>query len=505
MMKMKPWTNKWFIVETTIGDATDDSSRRRIDTRGRAAVFARRELLKKAMFAGMGALYGMAGCAGGVNKMAENDRDRFGGWRARKFEATGFFRTEHDGERWWLVTPEGNAFLSFGINHYHASWWAQDYNRDHWTKTFGAQRPWDEAWRNGFRKAAMADLERLGLNTLGIHTDAPMLTDPPAGPVMPYVQHYEPIVLSHYRKPTPETYIDIFAPAFEKQCDTVAREMAAPYAADPMLLGYCMADCPIMTDGDAQWSGGTTWPRVLRNLGAGAPGKQAYVAAMRERYTDVAAFNANYAATFATWDELAAAENWRPAAAPVNQAERDDNHTFLLLCVDRYYTVAKAALRRADPNHLFFGDKINANSDTLHSILEVTSRHTDLVNYQFYARWSEQKAVLDRWAPQVNLPFLNGDSTYSVPSEMLPNPYGPHAKDHAERAEWLREFCEGAFARADFVGWHMCGIIDTWKTMPGKAEHQHPGLMTATGDFYPEVEQAVRHVASRLYDIASGE
>ena len=105
----------------------------------------------------------------------------------------------------------------------------------------------------------------------------------------------------------------------------------------------------------------------------------------------------------------------------------------------------------------------------------------------------------------MNLPFLNGDSTYSVPSQMLPNPYGPHAKDHAERAEWLREFCEGAFARADFVGWHMCGIIDTWKTMPGKAEHQHPGLMTATGDFYPEVEQAVRHVASRLYDIASGE
>jgi len=297
MMKMKPWTNKWFIVETMIGEATDDSSRRRIDTRGGAAVIARREFLKRATFAGMGALYGMAGQAGGVNKMAENDRDRFGGWRARKFEATGFFRTEHDGERWWLVTPEGNAFLSFGINHYHAGWWAQDYNRDHWTGTFGAQRPWDEAWRNGFRKAAMADLERLGLNTLGIHTDAPMLTDPPAGPVMPYVRRYEPIVLSHYLKPTPETYVDIFAPAFETQCDTVAREMAAPYAADPMLLGYCMADCPIMTDGDAQWSGGTTWPRVLRNLGAGAPGKQAYVAAMRERYTNVEAFNANYAAT----------------------------------------------------------------------------------------------------------------------------------------------------------------------------------------------------------------
>jgi hypothetical protein len=504
MTEMKPWKDEASNVETTPGDVTDDSSRQRTDRRGGAAVTARRDFLATATIAGMGALFGVAGRAGALGKIDADERDRYGGWTARKFEATGYFRTEHDGARWWLVTPAGNAFLSFGINHYHAGWWAADYNRDHWMKTFGAQRLRDEAWRNGFRKAAMADLEHLGLNTLGIHTDSPMLNNPPAGPVMPYVRQYEPIVLSHYRKPTPASYVDIFAAAFAAQCDNAAREMAAPYAADPMMLGYCMADCPVMTDGDAQRSGGTTWPRVLRNLGAGAPGKQAYVAAMGERYADVAKFNATYATNFSTWDELAAAEEWRPAAAPANQAERDDNHAFLLLCVDRYYSVTKSALRRADPNHLFFGDKINANSDTLDSILEVTSRHTDLVNYQCYGRWSGQKAALDRWARRVDLPFLNGDSAYSVPSEMMPNPYGPHAKDHAERARWLREFCEGAFARTDFVGWHMCGIIDTWKTMPGKAHHQHAGLMTATGEFYPEMEQAVRHVSSRLYDIASG-
>ncbi len=44
--------------------------------------------------------------------------DRFGGWIGKKFEAIGFFRVEKD-ERWWLVSPEGNAFLSWGINHLH--------------------------------------------------------------------------------------------------------------------------------------------------------------------------------------------------------------------------------------------------------------------------------------------------------------------------------------------------------------------------------------------------
>ncbi|MHC4231610.1 MAG: hypothetical protein ACYSO7_07410 [Planctomycetota bacterium] len=461
----------------------------------------RREFLK---CAALGASYGITQTVSTFHGMTNNNYDRFGGFKAKKFKATGFFRTEHDGKRWWLVTPEGHAFLSLGVNHYHAGWWIQEYNRDHWVKTFNAKRPWDEAWKSGFRKAASDDLKRLGLNTLGIHTDSAMLNDPPSGPILPYVRNYEPVILSHYLNPEPETYVDIFAPAFRIQCDAAARKTVAPYVNDPMLLGYSMADCPILTDGDVKSMGGTTWPRVLRNLGPNTPGKQAYVFEMRSRYPDIRAFNTVYTTAFPTWDDLARAENWRPADAPSNPTERDDNHAFMLKCVDRYYNVAKAALRRVDSNHLFFGDKINGNTDCLDKILEVTGRHTDLVFYQYYARWPGQKALLDTLASKVNIPFLNGDSAYTVPGPMMPAPYGPHAVDHDQRSQWLREFCENAFARPEFVGWHMCGMIDTWKTMRGKEKHQHQGLMTVTGEFYPEMEQAIQDISERLYEIGIG-
>jgi hypothetical protein len=363
----------------------------------------------------------------------------------------------------------------------------------------------DEQWRKGFRNVAQGDLERLGINTLGMHTDASMLTDRPYGAVIPYLRSYKPIVLDHYRHPKPEAYEDVFAPGYEKRCNEMARKVAAPYADDPMLLGYCMSDCPIFTDNDVcSMRGSTTWPRALRNLGVAAPGKQAYVAEMRDRYPDVATFNATYNTSFETWNDLAIAENWRPNAAPVNAKEQDDNEAFMLQCVDRYYAVAKAALCRADPNHLFFGDKLNGNTDNMEKVLDVASRHVDVILYQFYARWPGQEALLDRLAPKVNLPFLNGDAGFSVPGEMIPNPHGPDAKNQAERAEWLLECCEGGFARPEFVGWHMCGIIDTWKTMPGKERSQHQGLMMVTGEYYPEMEQAVKQVSSRLYDIASG-
>ena len=132
-----------------------------------------------------------------LNNCAFKDRDRFGGWKSKQFKASGFFRTEYDGRRWWLVTPEGNAFISFGVNHYHAG---TNHNLLTGMK-FGAEKPFDQNWNKEFRNEALNDLKRLGINTLGIHTDATMLTEPPGHASYPYVAEYTPLKLSHYQNP----------------------------------------------------------------------------------------------------------------------------------------------------------------------------------------------------------------------------------------------------------------------------------------------------------------
>ncbi|MFL3657219.1 MAG: hypothetical protein ACJ07L_04065 [Opitutales bacterium] len=80
----------------------------------------------------MGAALG-GGIASRLGGVGPGELDRFGGWKDRKFEATGFFRVEKD-SRWWLVTPDGHAFLSFGINHLYPDLFRQPYNRDAWQK-----------------------------------------------------------------------------------------------------------------------------------------------------------------------------------------------------------------------------------------------------------------------------------------------------------------------------------------------------------------------------------
>ncbi|MGC9341542.1 MAG: hypothetical protein ACP5E3_02485 [Bacteroidales bacterium] len=344
----------------------------------------------------------------------------------------------------------------------------------------------------------------MGINTLGWHTDAPSLTDQPFGAVVPYLRSYKPIVLNHYRHPDTEAFVDVFSEDFKKLCDKTAIEVAAPYVNDPMLLGYCMSDCPIFTENDIDMMGGsTTWSRILCNLGAEAPGKKAYVEFMKKRYSNIEVFNSTYETSFVSWNNLANTKNWRPNGSPKNENEKADNEAFTLLCVDRYYSVSKSSLRKVDANHLFLGDKLNGNTDNLEQVLEVAAKYVDVIVYQFYGLPNEHEVLLDKFAPKVNLPFLNGDTGFSAPTEMMPNPYGPHAKNQAQRAEWLIESVNRCFAKSKFIGWHMCGVIDTWKTMPTKEKDQHQGLMTVMGEFYPEMEKAVKEISSHMYEIAT--
>ena len=44
------------------------------------------------------------------------DWDAYGGWVKKKFRKTGWFHVERENGRYWLADPEGNAFLSAGLD-----------------------------------------------------------------------------------------------------------------------------------------------------------------------------------------------------------------------------------------------------------------------------------------------------------------------------------------------------------------------------------------------------
>lgn len=470
----------------------------------------RRSFHQVAMAALLG--QGLSGTTRANAAKAPRQLDRFGGWTGKKFDATGFFRVEKD-DRWWLVTPAGNAFLSWGINHLYPDLWKQDYNREAWKKKLGLENLNGPAFNTALRGWFMSICDRFRFNTVGVHTALHIVNKP--RPEMPYMQPIHFVDIPHWKPEIPDSnFMDVFSPEFEQHCDRMAKEVALPVQDDPFLLAYSMTDCPLFTEEDLRERpdviGGKRresrigWPRRLRNMGANAPGKKAYVQTMRDLYRDsIVDFNATYQTQFDSFDALAAAENWRPQTQLSNANETRDNVEYLQRCVDKYYQTTRDAIHRYDTNHMFVGDKINANTDTLDTVLPVTSRYTDLVLYQMYARYEVQQPGLDRWSKQTDKPFINGDSAFTMTTDVMPRPYGPVADNLAQRAEWTAEFFLQAFSRPDFVGWHYCGLIDAPILVPRKKSRQHSGLLDGYGEAYPQLEKVLKECAGDMYNIAT--
>lgn len=51
-----------------------------------------------------------------VDASSDYGYSKYGGYLAKRVEATGFFRTEQIDGRWWFVDPEGYLFLSVGVD-----------------------------------------------------------------------------------------------------------------------------------------------------------------------------------------------------------------------------------------------------------------------------------------------------------------------------------------------------------------------------------------------------
>ena len=475
----------------------------------------RRNFVKRTSMATIGGL--TASSAYGFGSTMESEEyDKYGGWTGKKFKATGFFHVVKD-DRWWIISPEGNAFLSFGINHFHLNFFLQDYQREQLKKVFGVndmnnnKELWP-AMRNWFLQTC----KDFGFNTVGVHNNPldELINFPK--PELPYMQPIRFVDIPHWKNPLPdENFKDIFSQEFADECDRLAKEIAGAKKDDPYLLAYSLTDCPLFTEEDCRERADTIglerreaarigWPRRLRNFDGEAVGKKAYVKLMHKIYKgDISEFNKVYNTRFISFDELEAVKNWRPNTDLSNGNETRDNVEFLKVCVDKYYRMALNSIRKYDPNHMFFGDKINANTDSMDTVLPVTQKYTDVVMYQMYAKYEIQKVKLDRWSKLVDKPFLNGDSGFSMVAEGMPWPFGPIANTLEIRTQWTKEFMQNAFARPEFVGWHNCGLIDTINKMPHKEDRQHSGLVNIYGEPYGMLQECMKQFSEDMYNTAT--
>jgi hypothetical protein len=359
-------------------------------------------------------------------------------------EATGFFQVAEVGDRWLLITPDGNPFYSIGVNHVTAN-----NNTDRqsgicpYCQAVEANYETHEAW-------AVATAERLqtwGFNTIGAWSEDALFA-----PLMPYTK----LLSIGAGQP------DWFSPEFEAHVQAQVEERVIPLKDDPMLIGWFL-DNELKWGKD--WRSSNTMLDEYMLLEPGSPGRQ-----MAEQY-------------------------------------EGDPDGFLFALATRYFRFATETIRAADPNHLILGSRVSSLS-LPPQVPQAAGPYLDVFSVNFYSTIEGLFEALDQsWGPLVpidgwlqahyelsGLPLMATEFSFRSSESDPPNTYPPiylTFDTQAARAAAYDRYVRNCFEAPYIVGHHWFEYVDQPVGGRFDGEDNNFGLVTVTDEPYSDFVEPV--------------
>ena len=160
---------------------------------------------------------------------------------------------------------------------------------------------------------------------------------------------------------------------------------------------------------------------------------------------------------------------------------------------EKYYSTVRDVLKKSLPRHLYLGSRID---NAPREVWIASARHCDVVSCNLYMR--EPVDELERHAP--DKPFLVGEFHFGAKDRGMFGGGLVEVRDQKERADCLRHYIEACLENPRYVGCHWYQLHDQALTgRPGDGENWNIGLVSVCDVPYPEMVEALRDVASRLY------
>lgn len=439
--------------------------------------------------------------------------DKYGGAQdGPQLAATGFFRTQKVGSKWWLVDPDGHLFFSQGIDCVRMLDYTPVAERTNWfadspgvapefrefcdsgfallghyqEQTVAAfsfaganlKRKYGSDWRQVTATVFQQRLRSWGFNTIGNWSDFDVArlrrtpyTDTIGAGGAAMLQGSE----GYWGK-----FPDVFAPGFAAALE---RDMAGKKersANDPWCLGY-------FSDNEMSWGDDTSLALATLRSPADQPAKLVFVAELRAKYGAIARLNSAWGVTNASWEALLATTN-----PPDAGAARADLTAFYTKTAETYFRTVRDATRTVAPHQLYLGCRFAAVNDLA---AQAAAKYCDVVSYNLY-----QRSVADFQFPGGDKPLLIGEFHFGALDRGLFHPGLVPVSDQAARARAYQDYMLGALRHPQFVGAHWF----QWQDEPATGrvydgENYQIGFVDVADTPYPEMIAASRAVAAELY------
>lgn len=449
---------------------------------------------------------------------------RYGGLRARQFEATGFFRVVNADGRWWMVDPEGCAFFSAGLDcvgltavqtelastaQWHKALPAKDgpfagafilrqgnfhmepgkptsmdffcYDAANLMRAFG------DGWREKGYKLVRDYMIEWGFNTLG-NWSSP---DAVKAIGLPWVLPLREFPDRMIEKKIFRDFPDVFSRQFEEESERYAGQLAE-HREDRLLIGYFMRNEP-------EWAfvEDICIAEELLENPEWNDSKREFISWIAARYGSIGSLNAAWGTSLQAFGEL---ERPIRRARRLSAAAAADLDAFSQVMIDRYVRLPAEALRRVDPNHMNLGMRYAyVDNPTLLSGCDCF----DVFSVNCYQMNPGDE--MDRLGKLTGLPTVIGEYHFGAMDKGLPATGLKAVADQAARGQAYRCYLESAAHSTYCLGAHYFTLSDQSALGRFDGENYQIGVFDVCFRPYDGFVAGIQSAHSRMYGVMAGE
>lgn len=450
------------------------------------------------------------------------DWDHYGGWNAGPTLArTGFFRVEKYKDKWWLVDPDGKLFFSNGINCVDMREFTATDEREKWFEDFPGNQPefrqfgsWGNSslgyyagrrvrafsfeganllrrfgnnWKTDSANLAVQRLRSWGINTVGNWSNRSVTVLQK----VPYA-----LSLNSDRGRMIEgsngywgKFIDPFDPNFRRQFARGVQGELNRSIGDPWCIGFFVGN-------ELSWASSghdeTSLSLAALKSPPDQPAKQAFVAELKKKYSDISALNRAWDGSYASWDALL-----QSRAEPDLWHARADLAAFYTRIAEAYFSTVRDVLRATAPHQLYLGCRF---ASTCPRARAAAVKYCDVVSFNLYTATEAGFSV-----PEGDVPVLIGEFHFGALDRGMFHAGLVPAANQDARAAAYAHYVRGALSNPAIVGCHWFQYQDeptTGRVFDG--ENYQIGFVDIVNNPYREIVQAARDVGYTMYAVRLG-